>query len=185
MKYLIVGTGLSAWAAYDSLRVNVKNHDSITVIDSGKRFKNSNTVSTNSGKKTKFGSTHMFDISDASIKSTEEVNLSYGHAWLSEVWGAGIRLWEEKDLDRTGLSLEEFCRASESLLKTMPHTGNMEALNIPGQISGTNNSHPLGSEAFDLLEQLSNQDSMRIERTALAIKTEGVNGCRGCGLGRR
>lgn len=182
MKYLIVGTGLSAWATYVSLQSIIETHDSITIIDPGKRFKKINTFASKSGKKTKFGSSHMFDIDDTSIKNTAEINLSYGHAGLSEVWGAGIRLWEKDDLESTGLSLEEFCTASESLLKVMPHTGELAAMNIPGPIQVMDNSHPLGSGDFDLLRDSSIQTNMRVERTALAIKTKGINGCRGCGL---
>lgn len=182
MEIAIVGSSLSAWAVYQSLTATISSTDTITIIDSGYRFKvDSPDKKLLAGQKTQFGSAHMYDTTGSGLDFLEQSNYSMASGGLSTVWGAGIRLWSIDSLSGIPIKAHDFYAAAKFLLGRLPYTGNARTLNIPAEFDIAEHAPPAGSDHFDFLFNIDGHSSVQVFPTPLAIDVVGSTKCRGCG----
>jgi ferredoxin len=182
MKVAIVGTGLSAWAVFESLKVGMKPEDEITIIDVNKRYSNANSFLSTNGMKAKFGSAFAYDDDGSGLHFTEQSNFSAAHGGLSNTWGAGIRIWDRQHLDLAPIQTQEIYDAAKKLLQKIPFSGDASSLNLPLNSGIVSKQPPSGSVSFESLFSVVNQfGNSFATRTGLAVCVEGTNACRGCG----
>jgi ferredoxin len=182
VEIAIVGSGLSAWAVFQSLSARVSSQDSITIIDSGYRF----SVDTSdkgllAGQKKQFGSAHMYDTKGSGLDFSEQSNYSMANGGLSTVWGAGIRLWSIDSLSGIPVKSDDFYAASKFLLERLPYTGTARTLNIPVEFDIAEHSPPAGSDHFNFLFNDGGYSNIKVFPTPLAVDVLGSTKCRGCG----
>jgi ferredoxin len=182
MRVAIVGTGLSAWATFEFLKMNKRDGVSITIIDANNRYSTGNSVHTVKGLKNKFESSFAYEVSGGGIMIREQTNFSLAHGGLSNTWGAGIRLWDEEHLEFASIQTQEIYKTAEILLRKIPFSGDITSLNFPSNLKLVHTEVPRGSHSFDaLFEGKKNPKNCQISRTALAVCVSGPNACRGCG----
>jgi len=179
-RVAIIGTGLSSWSVFEALSTQ-DNSCSITIIDSGKRFSPETAKNFESGQKGKFGSNHMYNTDGSLLSFSGQSNFSMAHGGFSTVWGAGIRLWPEESISCSGVDSNLVYDEAKKLLIKMHYSGDRATLNFPENYSIEGKANPPGSYLASKITRESSRDRLKIFPTALAVNTEGVNGCRGCG----
>jgi ferredoxin len=182
MRIAIIGSGLSAWAVFESIKKGVSLEDSIVIIDGNKRYSNRDTQLGPNGLKTKFGSAHVYDVTGSGLQVKEQSNFSLAHGGLSNTWGAGIRLWGKEHLESVPIKTQAIYGAAIELLEKIPHSGDKYALNFPDGFDIDNNQSPRGAESLSrLFSKNANDGVSPVTRTGLAVSVVGPNACRGCG----
>jgi ferredoxin len=182
MRIAIIGTGLSSWAVFESIKLKKAPEDSITIIDADIRYSKPSPTFGASGLKTKFGSAFPYETSGSGLRFQGQSNFSLSHGGLSNTWGAGIRLWDKEHLEFAPVQAKSIYEAARDLLQKMPYTGDESTLNLPPSLRIVPKGPPRGSNAFDkLLLQAKDSGSSLKNRTGLAVCVEGPNACRGCG----
>lgn len=179
-RVAIIGTGPSSWAVFETLSAQ-NNACSITIIDAGKRFSLNTIKNFHSGQKGKFGSNHMYDTNGGLLSFSGQSNFSMAHGGLSTVWGAGIRLWPEASISCSGVDSSLVYDEAKKLLFKMHYSGDRATLNFPENYSIEGKANPPGSYLASKIMTEASRDRLKIFPTALAVNTEGDNGCRGCG----
>jgi ferredoxin len=182
MRIAIIGSGLSAWAVYETLQSRKFPSDSITIIDANGRYSGKHDFTSSGGLKTKFGSTFAYDTKGSGLEFREQSNFSMAHGGLSNTWGAGIRLWDKESLQNFHIDCGQIYKAAEMLLSKIPFFGDAKSLNFPKSFNSNSEVRPRGSGAFDRLILEANLDSScRVSTSALAVNVNGSNACVGCG----
>jgi ferredoxin len=182
MRIGIIGSGLSAWAVFESIKERITPEDSITIIDGNKRYSNRNTQLGANGLKTKFGSAHVYDVTGSGLQIQEQSNFSLAHGGLSNTWGAGIRLWGKEHLESVPIKTQAIYEAAIALLEKIPYSGDNYALNFPTSFDIHSNQSPRGSNSFaELFFKKANDGVRPVTKTGLAVSVVGQNACRGCG----
>ena len=177
---LIVGSGLSAWATCVSiLESNQKNY-SLSFIDPSVRFESVEKATIHTPiSKNLLGSNHMYAKPDSHLEFDGITNLSYAKGGLSNVWGAGIRLWSFDKVAKMVSDQEGFYASASNLLQKMGYIGDSEKLNLGGFIPPV--SGPMAAGRLSSQVKTITSGKVQVFQTPLSVKTSGQNMCRSCG----
>jgi ferredoxin len=182
MRIAIIGTGLSSWAVFESIKAHKSQEDSITIIDANYRYSTAKSVNSIKGMKNKFGSSFAYEVNESGFQFREQSNFSLAHGGLSNTWGAGIRLWSPEYLEFVPTENQKIYIAAKKLLDRIPFSGDEISLNIPSELKIVSTQPPCGSHAFDaLFSDKKNPGTSLATRTGLAVNVQGPNACTGCG----
>lgn len=181
MKLAIIGTGPTAWATYKAIQAVLPKAE-VTFICPSKRFsiKRDKTLGA-AAQKNKFGSYYPYDTDGSNLAFHSQGNYSMANGGLSSTWGAGLRIWPKRELEKLEVTAEEIYQAARALLEELPYTGTNESLGIPNLDDETHKPFPKGSAVLSDLFQFKNFEDYEIIRPSLAIDTLGTNECTGCG----
>jgi ferredoxin len=183
MSTLIIGSGLSALAVYKALLDLADIDVEISQIDPNQRYsKKSSETFKLTAQKTFFGSTHMYQYIESTPQSKAKLGYSHAAGGLSIVWGAGIRLWDEKLLSLLPIDSSDIYKAAQNLLSVVPYFGSNRTLNLPLHFPIQSIPSPDARNAFRDIPERTDNCSLKIFDTPLAVTTQGLNGCKGCGL---
>jgi len=177
---LIVGSGPSAWATCVSILESNQKDYSLSFIDPSVRFVSVEKATIDTPiSKNLFGSNHLYAKPDPHLEFDGITNLSYAKGGLSNVWGAGIRLWNFDKVEKMVNDEAGFYTSASSLLKKMGYIGDSKKLNLGEFIPPV--SGPTAAGRLSSQIKAITSEKVQVFQTPLSVKTAGQNMCRSCG----
>ena len=180
-KIAVVGSGPSGYSTYLALKARYGSSAHITLIDSNLRKSENESVQKFSAQKLKFDSAHMFETDKVQIDFENEVrNFTLANGGLSTVWGAGIRLWDEQDLNLTGVSSQRIYDAAQFLLSNLEYSGSNATINLPLNYRLEPKGSPKGHKPITQFKGIVNNEQLSVFTPGYLIDVTDA-GCVGCG----
>jgi len=177
-RIAVIGSGPSAWSAFKTLESIHASCCTITILDAAVRESTSSISPTLASKK-KFGSSHMYAGNSAGITFSSPSNFSLANGGFSSVWGAGIRLWDSKVLEKYGY-IDDIYEAAKKLLDNLPYSGDSGTINIPEKFMVKKTPRPPNANDFREIVGTATKNVCSFE-TALALDVLTNLKCVGCG----